>query len=330
MTSSVTCPRAHPVGWEAGARFCPECGDGLLSCPHGHPVEGATRFCPTCGTALEPVGTAAESPPTEPAVPAVSAGTSPGPSFADAAGIAPSSDPLGPWDPSPHRRWPRVLAVTAIVLVAGGGAFAAVRLLHPASSSKRAEDNTPTTTPFRRSVPPPRTHPRPPRNIRSSVTPSSTTTTVAPASQEARALVPLLARSAQDFNEVQQATTDLGNGCSTLQQDEQMLNASAQDRRALATQVQGLDLSALPNGAAMQQDLITAWTSSATSDASYAQAAAYAMTQGCADVSQDPAYEAPTDSGSDRQSTAAKQAFVGLWDPIAQRYGLSQYQANQL
>jgi hypothetical protein len=84
---------------------------------------------------------------------------------------------------------------------------------------------------------------------------------------------------------------------------------------------------ALP--AAMLGDLTKAWQASIAADQGYAQWANDENTQGCVpNDAGDPGHQATVTPNAN--ATTYKTAFVGQWNPVAGRYGLTQYDQNQL
>jgi hypothetical protein len=79
----------------------------------------------------------------------------------------------------------------------------------------------------------------------------------------------------------------------------------------------------------MLSDLTGAWQASQQVDQDYAQWADDENTQGCTSQDYtDPSYQA---AGSPNQeATSDKTAFVALWNPIAQKYGLSTYSQGEI
>jgi hypothetical protein len=97
----------------------------------------------------------------------------------------------------------------------------------------------------------------------------------------------------------------------------------------LITQLGNLDLSLLPNGAALASALMQAWQDSIQSDNSYA-AWGTDLESSCdpASATQDSNYQAA--GGSDTNATQAKTTVASLWTPIATQYGLPTVSANSL
>ena len=80
---------------------------------------------------------------------------------------------------------------------------------------------------------------------------------------------------------------------------------------------------------ALLSDLTQAWQASVAADQAYAQWANDENTQGCvANDASDPGYRATVTPNAN--ATKDKTAFVGQWNPVAARYGLTQYTEDQL
>ena len=142
------------------------------------------------------------------------------------------------------------------------------------------------------------------------------------------ALAPLLARSASVRQSVNAAYTDVSDCGPHLTQDVQAFQDAAASHRQLLIELASTQgLLALPTG--IVADVSTAWQASVTADDDFANWAEDQVTGGCSTTSQsDPNYEAAYDP--DIQATASKTAFVKLWNPLAQTYGLPTYSQGEL
>jgi hypothetical protein len=159
-------------------------------------------------------------------------------------------------------------------------------------------------------------------------TPSATASSPAAQRQAAFALSALLARSVTDRTSVIQAVTDVRNCGTSLGQDARTFTGAAKSRQALLSRL-GRMPGRLALSAAMIQDLTIAWQASAQADRDLARWARDEAS-GCT----------PRKSGSDPNlqasytpdatATTSKKAFTSLWNPIASRYGLTDYQWDQL
>jgi hypothetical protein len=155
---------------------------------------------------------------------------------------------------------------------------------------------------------------------------TSTGTTALTQRQAATSLAGLLSQSGTDHADVNAAVTSV-EGCKGLTADAQTLNKAATNRRTLLTKLAQLPgRSALP--AAMISNLTNGWQASATVDADLAQWATSEAGHCKKDDTKNPNYAAslPFDS----KATNGKTAFVGQWNSLARKYGLSVYQPSQI
>jgi hypothetical protein len=86
------------------------------------------------------------------------------------------------------------------------------------------------------------------------------------------------------------------------------------------------DRSAL--SASMLQDLTGAWQASAEVDSDLAKWAGNAMSNGCNKKTIESNANLNASYGPDSQATQDKQAFAGLWDPMATKYNLTTYESS--
>ena len=144
----------------------------------------------------------------------------------------------------------------------------------------------------------------------------------------AKNLSVLLAQSAADRSSIVNAVSDASQCGPNLSQDAQTFQSAATSRQKLLSELANLPgRSALP--AQMTQALASAWQASEQADQDFAEWAQDENSQGCtADDTSDSSYQAA--GGPDHQATTSKMSFVGLWNPVASRYGLSTYQWSQL
>jgi len=315
--------------------FCVQCG---------HELKQESRFCTACGRAA--TGTSQEnlaltgdqditareygitatmtSPPpatpvrqdpvaAEPVWPARGAYPFAVPAPQSAAhGNSPASGGASRHSPRrPHRWWPLVIAVAAM-LAAGVTTLIllTLRTSHAARPNADGRSGAPSVI----------------------TTPASSGTSAPsspPAEQQAASgLAVLLAQSASNRASTDNAVSDVSNCGPGLSQDQQALESSAASRQQLLSQLAGLSgRSALP--AQMLQDLTNAWEESVTADQDLAGWAQDESSEGCSQNDQaDPNYAAA--AGPDNRAKADKIAFVGEWNPIAAQYGLTSYQWDQL
>ena len=90
-------------------------------------------------------------------------------------------------------------------------------------------------------------------------------------------------------------------------------------RNTEVKQASALSTAALPNGAQVKSDLLTALQASLTADSDYL-AWAQQERSGCKPGGTTSSYNAAI--SSDSQAATAKQTFAGVWNPIAATYGL--------
>lgn len=84
-------------------------------------------------------------------------------------------------------------------------------------------------------------------------------------------------------------------------------------------QAHSLNTGQLPNGAALKNDLINAFASSAWADLYFVEWAQQREAPGCAEPAA-AAYNEGTEEAA--KANTAKEAFVHLWNPIATSHGL--------
>jgi zinc-ribbon domain len=271
-------------------------GEGYRSCSRcGRELRARARFCGKCG---QPVSANAAQ------------AAIPGSTVAPPAGMLPPSG--GPGRPSgPGRRpalvWPLV-AVLAVLAV--GGVTSAFFLSRHSQGEPVADvgaglSSSPDIVASTQTAPPPLTE-----------------------GQAAQNLSVLLARSADDRTSIVNAVNDVSQCGPDLGQDSQVFQSAAASRQGLLSQLASL-LGRSALSAPMIQDLTGAWQASAEADQDFAQWAQDEASQGCtADDRSDQNYQAA--DAPDNEATADKEAFVGLWNPIATSYGLPTYQWEQL
>jgi hypothetical protein len=144
----------------------------------------------------------------------------------------------------------------------------------------------------------------------------------------AGSLSTLLAQSVSDRTAIQDAAADVVNCGPSLSQDAQVFSEAANSRQSLIVQQESIpDVSALPPG--MIQALTEAWTASEQADQDFASWASDEYDGACTyNDTADPNYQAATQP--DDEATTYKTQFVGYWNPIATRFGLPTYSAQNL
>ena len=144
----------------------------------------------------------------------------------------------------------------------------------------------------------------------------------------AASLATLLAQTAADRSSIVGAVGAVEDCTAALGQAPRVFQNSAASRQRLLQRLTTLPgRSALP--AAMLQALAGAWQASAAVDTDLAKWAQDEAANGCKPHDHaDANYQAS--NAPDVQATNDKAAFVGMWDTIAAKYGLTRYQTSQL
>jgi len=223
------------------------------------------------------------------------------------------------------------------VLVVGGAA-AAVVVLHPFSHHNALANSASTMTPSAsRSAPPGKGTGSPAASATASSSPAasssasssaSATATAVTEQQAATSVAGMLARSGSDRTAINNAVSDVNSCGPNLAGDPKVFEQAASSRQSLLSGLASMaGRDTLPP--ALLTDLTNAWQASISADDDFARWANDEIAKGCvANDTSDPGFQAATTP--DNAATAAKQAFVGQWNPLAVRYGLTQYQWNQL
>jgi hypothetical protein len=146
--------------------------------------------------------------------------------------------------------------------------------------------------------------------------------------QAATSVAAMLSQSVSDRASISSAASDVGTCGPSLNSDPKVFDDAANSRKALLA-----SLTTMPGRAALPpaviSDLAQAWQASIAADQAYARWANDEITQGCVkNDTRDPGYQATVTPNTD--ATKHKTAFVAGWNPVAARYGLTQYQQGQL
>jgi hypothetical protein len=118
--------------------------------------------------------------------------------------------------------------------------------------------------------------------------------------------------------------------CDALTHDADVFSRAATARRDLLDRLGALDVSGLSGGDQAVADLRTAWSASAEADDAYKQWAEILGSGGCSPDSTGHAWEFQVAADASGRATAAKKTFVGEWNGIADRYGLTRYSWNDV
>jgi hypothetical protein len=146
--------------------------------------------------------------------------------------------------------------------------------------------------------------------------------------QAATSVAGMLTQSVSDRKAISNAASDVANCGPSLASDPKVFDEAANSRKALLA-----SLATVPGRAelppALIADLTGAWQASIAADQAYARWATDEIGKGCVtDDTGDPGYQAT--QTPDAEATKDKTAFAAGWDPIAAKYGLTEYQPGQL
>ncbi|MEV8317301.1 hypothetical protein AB0Q95_24345 [Streptomyces sp. NPDC059900] len=153
---------------------------------------------------------------------------------------------------------------------------------------------------------------------------------VDPAEEQAIALDKLLADSNNSRDSVIAAVRNVGK-CDNLGQSATDLRNAAKQRNGLVTRLSQLSVDKLPANAQLTASLTKAWKASAAADNHYAAwAGQVAGKKGCKKGHARGTPQAVAGNKSSGEATTAKQEAAGLWNAIAQKYGLTKRDKSQL
>ncbi|MCZ4120787.1 hypothetical protein [Streptomyces sp. H39-S7] len=113
--------------------------------------------------------------------------------------------------------------------------------------------------------------------------------------------------------------------CDTLSNDADVFSRAATARRDLLARLDHLDVGGLSGGDQAVTDLRTAWSASAEADDAYRRWAVSLNSGGCSPDHTGDAPEFQDAAEASGRATEAKKTFVGEWNDIADRYGLTRY-----
>jgi len=232
----------------------------------------------------------------------------------------PTWSTVGPRSGGDGKRMQTAMISLAVVGVVGAGLTAWLTLKPPSADAVNLVNrSTSSATAPQSATPTP-----PPSPTSAAPTPDT-----AAEQQELGAFVPVLASSVSARNEVVTEVSRLG----ACQGDPAVgiadLDDAANSRHASASAITQWDVHAIPNGTVLKTDLVALLNSSATADEGYAQWMEDIQTGGCWVVAAaDPGYQAGNTAS--QGATANKQAFLGLWNPLAAQFGLPTYTQDEL
>ncbi|MEP7026878.1 MAG: hypothetical protein ABJB47_24325, partial [Actinomycetota bacterium] len=230
--------------------------------------------------------------------------------------------------PPPARMSRGMLALVALcVAIVAGAATAAVILLshHHASGSPLSSQSGPVSS--APASPAPSTHQAatsPPASTSSaSTSPTASSPAPAPSSSagtsvagtQASAVSSLLATGANSSVQLTDAVDNV-QACTDVPSNLSSIQAVRDQRQTEYNQAQALDTGALANGAALKSSLTTALSYSLKADDEYLQ---WAQQQA---ASCHPGSQSSAAAADGQQALTYKTTFVGLWNPVAVKYGL--------
>ena len=208
--------------------------------------------------------------------------------------------------------WLLPLAVMGVLLVA---ADVAITILATSNNSPAPAAHTSTS-------PSPSASP----TASASPSPSASSSGSSTQQQAAKALDALLTDSSRNRANVVAAVASV-QSCQDPASAAMTLSQAADDRSAELQHLQTLDLSALPGSGQLVGALTRALDHSQAADQSFAAWATASV--GCTgSATQDSNYAAASDAST--AATASKQQFVTLWNPLAQRFGLTVRQTSDI
>ncbi|RAO50858.1 hypothetical protein [Micromonospora saelicesensis] len=144
----------------------------------------------------------------------------------------------------------------------------------------------------------------------------------AAARAQADEIAAVLSSSAPVRDSVKSAVTNLA-ACANVKRSVTNLGAASSARQQSLTAANGLQITDLPNGAVMKDQLILAFTHSKAADDAYRSWGLKLSKQGC----RKSTLNGPDRKRGDRESivsTEAKQQFADLWNQIGPEYGHDQ------
>jgi len=157
-----------------------------------------------------------------------------------------------------------------------------------------------------------------------SATPSAAATT---ASRQAASVNTLLGSSLASRQALAGAVTDV-RACTNLAGSVSQIQRVVDRRSAEYRQASALSVGAVANGPAVKADLLVALRNSLSADRDYLIWARRRLNFGCSPGAAAGVYAAAV--AADSQAAASKQAFVGVWNPVAARYGMPRKTADSI
>jgi hypothetical protein len=207
-------------------------------------------------------------------------------------------------------------AATAAVILLGGHHNNTSGLVAPPSHTSSASSSAPSTSPSSSTS----SATAPPSSTSSSQSPTTSTSTSPPvpasgAKAQATAVSNLLVTGSASSDQLSQAVDNVQN-CTDVPSSTATIQAVRDQRQGEFNRAQALATDALPNGAGLKSDLTNALSFSLKADDDYLQ---WAQQQSADCQAGNQSAAAMTAGG---QAAKYKTQFVGLWNPVANTYGL--------
>jgi len=228
--------------------------------------------------------------------------------------------PPYPRPAAPRRAGPLIAGVVIVALLGAGAVVADVVMFTKKPTSASAPGGSksaatggqqPTTEPSQGTV---TTVPSTDTTL-PSTDPTTSVPATASATTEAQAVDSMVQKSQQARSGIAAALTDIAN-CNTSAADTNALQTAMDARQSLIDDIASQDLTALPGGGSLADELTNLWQLSVNADSSYLSWAGSNTCDGSTDAN-----KAQGDAYS-QQATAAKVAFLARWNPIAKQYHL--------
>jgi hypothetical protein len=207
-----------------------------------------------------------------------------------------------------------------VLAAAGAGVFLGTRAVHSGNHPVAA----------RSSYQPSQTSPTSPSSPATSAASSTTPVTPQPGATAMAAIGGYLERSAAVRPSVQQALNGVESCSESPSSGEATIQQAIDARQGILNDLQALSVSGLPNGGQLTASLTTAMQQSVNADRdfqSYMADFANAGSPCGSDPNQDSNYAAGVDAST--AASNAKNSFLGLWNPMAPRYGQPTYASDQ-
>lgn len=265
---------------------------------------------PTEATPAEPAFAEPDHPEPNPGQP---------PAGLDAPSEANEAGPAGP------RRSSRRPGPVKLLIAAGAVAIAAAAAIAVgvSASSRPAPHAQAASQPSAISAATPAVTSPPPPTPTQSPSPPATLS----ASAQAAAVGKLLTSSAATRQHLLGAVNEIAS-CTNLVSAVGAIQNVVSQRGAEYSQASALSASALPQGAAVQTDLVAMFRTSLAADQAYLNWARQQLNAGCVPAAQSSTYRAALNAA--QPAGAAKETFIQLWNQVAAKYGIAPQSSSSI